>query len=116
MRRSQRDYSVTKGETAYPRRVLVVGGGIAGLATSRALLRQGIACDLIERAPGWSHPGAGMYLPANSVRALGALGLHAALLERGHEITRQRFFDHRGRLLLDVELPAVWGAAGPCIA
>jgi 2-polyprenyl-6-methoxyphenol hydroxylase-like FAD-dependent oxidoreductase len=105
-----------KGETAYPRRVLVVGGGIAGLATSRALLRQGIECDLVERAAGWSHPGAGMYLPANSVRALGALGLQTALLERAYEITRQRFLDHRGRLLLDVDLPAVWGAVGPCLA
>ncbi len=105
-----------KGETASSWHVLVVGAGIAGLATSRALLRHGIECDLVERAPVWSHPGAGMYLPANSVRALGALGLQAALLERAYEITRQRFLDHRGRLLLEVDLPAVWGAAGPCAA
>jgi 2-polyprenyl-6-methoxyphenol hydroxylase-like FAD-dependent oxidoreductase len=57
-----------------------------------------------------------MYLPANAVRALGVLGLRAALLDRACEITRQRFLDHRGRLLLDVDLPAVWGPAGPCVA
>jgi FAD-dependent urate hydroxylase len=97
-------------------RVLVVGGGIAGLATARALLQRGVEPDVVERAAAWSHPGAGMYLPANAVRALGSLGLQAALLERARVITRQRFLDHRGRELLDVELPAVWGTTGPCAA
>ena len=101
---------------AHPRRVLVIGGGIAGLATARALLRRGIEFDIVERAAAWSHPGAGMYLPANSVRALGALGLQTALLDRACEIARQRFLDHRGRLLLDVDLSAVWGTTGPCVA
>lgn len=104
-----------EGKTVDPR-VLVVGGGIAGLATARALLRRGIEPDVVERAVAWSHPGAGMYLPANSVRALGALGLQAAVLDRACVITRQRFLDHRGRVLLDVDLPAVWGATGPCAA
>jgi 2-polyprenyl-6-methoxyphenol hydroxylase-like FAD-dependent oxidoreductase len=99
-----------------PSRVLVVGGGIAGLATARALLRQGIEPEVVERAAAWSHPGAGMYLPANAVRALGALGLEAELRDRAHEITHQRFLDHRGRVLLDVDLSAIWGATGPCVA
>lgn len=98
------------------RRVLVVGGGIAGLAIARALRPHGIECDVIERAQGWSHPGAGMFLPANAVRALSALGLHEALLDRSCEISRQRFFDHRGHALLDVDLPAFWGATWPCTA
>jgi FAD-dependent urate hydroxylase len=57
-----------------------------------------------------------VYLPANSVRALSALGLQAALLERVCEISRQRFLDHRGRVLGEVDLPAVWGGTGPCVA
>ena len=97
-------------------RVLVVGGGIAGLATARALLRQGIECDVVERAAAWTHAGAGMYLPANSVRALDRLGLRATVLDRSQEITRQRFLDEHGRLLLDVDLPGFWGTTGPCVA
>jgi 2-polyprenyl-6-methoxyphenol hydroxylase-like FAD-dependent oxidoreductase len=97
-------------------RVLVVGGGIAGLATARALLQRGIQADVVERAPGWSHPGTGMYLPANSGRALTTLGLEAALHDRAFEVKHQLLLDQRGRVLLDVDLPAVWGAIGPCVA
>ena len=97
-------------------RVLVVGGGIAGLATARALLRQRIECDVVERSATWTHPGTGMYLPANSVRALDGLGLGSTIVDRGHEITRQRFLDQHGRLLFDVDLPGFWGTTGPCVA
>jgi glycine/D-amino acid oxidase-like deaminating enzyme len=37
-------------------RVLVVGGGIAGLATARALLQRGIEPDVVERAPTGGDP------------------------------------------------------------
>ena len=99
-----------------PAHVLVVGGGIAGLATARALHQHGIECDVVERADGWKHPGAGMYLPANSVRALDRLGLRAPVLERAREVVRQQFRDDRGRLLLDVDLLGLWGSTGPCLA
>jgi FAD-dependent urate hydroxylase len=102
-------------EMANTDRVLIVGGGIAGLATARALTTHGIECNVVERAPAWSHPGTGMYLPANAVRALGDLGLEAALRDRANEIRRQRFLDRRARILLDVDLPTVWGETGPCL-
>jgi FAD-dependent urate hydroxylase len=104
------------GTGARPARILVVGGGIAGLATARALHRRGIECDVVERSEGWQHPGAGMYLPANSVRALDRLGLQQRVLERAQQIERQRFLDHRGRLLLEAEMAGVWGSTGPCLA
>jgi 2-polyprenyl-6-methoxyphenol hydroxylase-like FAD-dependent oxidoreductase len=103
-------------EMVQPQRVLVVGGGIAGLATARALLQQGIEADVVERAAAWSHPGTGMYLPANSVRAMSSLGLQASLLDHAYEIKRQLLLDQRGRVLLDVDLRAVWGAIGSCVA
>jgi 2-polyprenyl-6-methoxyphenol hydroxylase-like FAD-dependent oxidoreductase len=49
-------------------RILVVGGGLAGLALARALDEAGFAPQVIERAAGWQVSGAGMYLQANGVR------------------------------------------------
>ena len=96
--------------------VLVVGAGVAGLAAARALRRHGVEASVVERAAAWTHPGAGMYLPGNSIRALGALGLHEPVLERGYEIRRQLVLDYRGSVLANVDVRAFWAAAGPCVA
>ncbi len=103
-------------ETVRAQRVLVIGAGIAGLAAARALHKRGIEASVVERVASWTHPGAGMYLPGNSIRALGALGVQEPVLERGCEIRRQLFLDHRGSLLVDVDLRSFWGATGPCMA
>jgi 2-polyprenyl-6-methoxyphenol hydroxylase-like FAD-dependent oxidoreductase len=98
------------------RRVLVVGGGIAGLALAPMLARTGVAVEVIEREPAWRHGGTGIYLPGNAVRALGVLGLDTGVAARAAEIARQRFCDHRGRLLFEVDVAELWAAVGPCLA
>jgi FAD-dependent urate hydroxylase len=97
-------------------RILVVGAGLAGLAVARALRQAGFAPEVIERADRWDGAGTGMYLPANGVRALRALGLEAAVAARAAPIPRQRLLDHRGRLLADIDLRELWGDVGPCLA
>jgi FAD-dependent urate hydroxylase len=94
------------------RRVLIVGGGIAGLALARALARDGAAVEVIERDAVPRTAGAGLYLPGNAVRALRALGVEP----HGCEIPRQRFCDHRGRLLCEVDVARLWAGVGPCLA
>jgi glycine/D-amino acid oxidase-like deaminating enzyme len=64
------------------RRVLIVGGGIAGLALAPMLARSGDAVEVIEREPAWRHAGTGMYRPGNAARALRALGLDAQVAAR----------------------------------
>ncbi len=97
-------------------RTLVVGAGIAGLGAARALRQRGLAADVVEREPAWTHTGAGIYLPGNATRALRALGLESAVAERGSRIPHQLLCDHRGRLLADIDLAAFWGDVGPCLA
>jgi FAD-dependent urate hydroxylase len=97
-------------------RILVVGAGLAGLAVARALRRAGFDPEVIERAERWDGGGTGMYLPANGVRALRALGLEAAVAARAAPIPRQRLLDHRGRLLADIDLRELWGDVGACLA
>jgi 2-polyprenyl-6-methoxyphenol hydroxylase-like FAD-dependent oxidoreductase len=97
-------------------RILIVGAGIAGLGVARALRERGFAADVVEREPAWSHTGAGIYLPGNAVRALRALGLESAVADRASLITHQRLCDHRGRLLVEIDLADLWGEVGSCLA
>jgi 2-polyprenyl-6-methoxyphenol hydroxylase-like FAD-dependent oxidoreductase len=98
-----------------PPRILIVGGGIAGLALSRALREQGIVPELIERAASWPTRGTGLYLPGNGFRALGALGLADTVLARAVCVSHQRILDHTGRLLAEVELGTLWNRVGACV-
>jgi FAD-dependent urate hydroxylase len=98
------------------RRVLIVGGGVAGLALAPMLTRIGAAVDVIERGHAWRPAGTGIYLPGNAARALRVLGLEAQVASRAVEIARQRFYDHHGRLLCEVEVAKLWAAVGPCFA
>jgi FAD-dependent urate hydroxylase len=97
-------------------RILIVGAGIAGLALGRALRQRGCFADIIERDAGWDHAGAGMYLPGNASRALRALQLDADVQKRAARIDTQRFCDHRGRLLSEINLESVWTTTGSCVA
>lgn len=106
----------TSGSNDASLRILVVGAGIAGLGAARALRQRGFTPEVVEQKRSWTHPGAGIYLPANAARALRALGLESAVAERGSLITRQLLRDHRGRLLADMDLADLWGDVGPCLA
>jgi 3-hydroxybenzoate 6-monooxygenase len=64
------------------RRVLVIGGGIGGLAAALALARQGIRVQLLEQAAEIREIGAGIQLAANAFDALDALGVGEAARRR----------------------------------
>ena len=55
--------------------VLVVGGGIGGLATALALARKGIPVQVLEQAPEFTEIGAGIQLGPNVFRMFEVLGL-----------------------------------------
>ncbi|WP_456789736.1 FAD-dependent oxidoreductase [Cellulomonas sp. P5_C5] len=57
------------------RRVLVVGGGIAGLAASLTLSRAGAEVTVVEQAPEFAEVGAGLQLGPNATRLLESWGL-----------------------------------------
>jgi FAD-dependent urate hydroxylase len=97
-------------------RVLIVGAGLAGLALARALRQADIGAELIERQAGWDAGGTGIYLPANGVRALAALGLGDAVAAAAVGIPGQRLLTHRGQLLAEVGMRDVWGDVGACLA
>ena len=71
-------------------KVLVIGGGIGGLATTLALRRHGFDVDVVERDPEWSVYGVGIIQPGNALRALDSLGLAEACVKSGAPIRGDR--------------------------
>ncbi|AYA37036.1 FAD-dependent oxidoreductase [Hymenobacter oligotrophus] len=82
---------------------LIIGAGIAGLATALALHRQGHKVAVYEAAPALREIGAGVVLGANAMRALGHLGLHDAVHAAGFAVTRISLLDQAGGVLNDID-------------
>jgi FAD-dependent urate hydroxylase len=95
-------------------RILIVGGGIAGLSLATALHRQGYTPELVERSAAWQVVGAGLTMPANGVRVLRALGIGEAVNRTAAVIRRWGFFDQQGELLCETDLEELWKDVGPC--
>jgi 2-polyprenyl-6-methoxyphenol hydroxylase-like FAD-dependent oxidoreductase len=79
--------------------VVVVGGGIGGLAAAVALRRVGIPAAVYERAPEIREVGAGLSLWSNAVKALRRLGLEDAVVARGSPIEEALTRTDRGVVL-----------------
>lgn len=98
------------------RRVLIAGGGIAGLSLARALQGAGHEPLVIERSSEWPATNTAHYLPTNAIRALDHLGLGDAVAAAAHPIRRQRVTGTGGRILVDLPMSTIWGAESQCAA
>lgn len=63
--------------------VIVVGGGIGGLAAAYSLSRQGLAVRVLEQAAAFGEVGAGIQLAPNCTRILDDYGLLAEAMDLG---------------------------------
>ncbi len=89
-------------------RILIVGGGVAGLSMARALRLRGLESEIVERDPAWRIAGAGVYIPGNGMAALDRLGLGDAVRARGAVVERRRLYDERGRTFIDFDEAGFW--------
>jgi 2-polyprenyl-6-methoxyphenol hydroxylase-like FAD-dependent oxidoreductase len=83
-------------------RVIVVGGGIAGLSAAIGLRRSGHEVVVLERAPRIDPVGAGLTLFANAMDALNRLGMRDAVAAQGAPAKRSAILTWRGRGLTEV--------------
>jgi 2-polyprenyl-6-methoxyphenol hydroxylase-like FAD-dependent oxidoreductase len=97
-------------------RILIVGGGIAGLTVARAFHHQGFQAELVERSPSWQVTGAAIQLHPNGMRILHALGLGEAVEQAGAVVCYWMYCDQNGEVLCQANLEEVWSNLGPCIA
>jgi 2-polyprenyl-6-methoxyphenol hydroxylase-like FAD-dependent oxidoreductase len=91
-------------------RVLIVGAGIGGLGAGAALAQRGIETEIVEIKPEPNVYGVGINQPANSLRALQALGVLDEVCSVGFQFDHWTFHDHRGEVVVDV--PSRLGGAG----
>lgn len=91
------------------RRVVIVGGGVAGLAAAQALHRKGIPALMLESRATLADAGLAVNLPGNAIRALEGLGLADELSQKGSPVSRREYRNQRGRLLFSVNETEFWG-------
>ncbi len=97
-------------------RVLIVGGGIAGLTLATGLRRLGLSPTIVEQAPRFSAVGAGIVLGVNAMAMLRKHGLADAAREAGHVLSVAEVTDSRGRLLSRLSFDGLEADFGPTIA
>jgi salicylate hydroxylase len=74
-------------------KVVIVGGGIGGLAAALSLLKRGIDVEIHEQAPELKEVGAGIQISSNGTRVLFSLGLEDAL-KRIQVLPQRRVIRH----------------------
>ena len=72
-------------------KVLVIGGGVGGLAVAIGLHQRGVAVEVVERDKDWKVYHVGIIVQANFVRALNALGIGDAAVKAGCAYRGARF-------------------------
>jgi 2-polyprenyl-6-methoxyphenol hydroxylase-like FAD-dependent oxidoreductase len=97
------------------KRILIVGGGIAGLSLDLALRGGPWDVELTERATLDGGPGAGLAVQPNAMRVLRELGVADAVAKAGTVIRRFQYRAQNGTLLCDIDLCDLWGDIGPFV-
>lgn len=87
-----------------PLRLLIVGGGVAGLVLAKLLERQGHKVTIAERAREWKPVGGGITLTLNGVAALRSIGLLPAIYPHANAIEHIHIADREGKLLSTFDL------------
>jgi 2-polyprenyl-6-methoxyphenol hydroxylase-like FAD-dependent oxidoreductase len=97
------------------KRVLIVGGGIAGLTLAAMLSGDGLDVDLVELEPEWRVEGAGLSIQPNGLRVLHSVGLRDAAINAGVILHRWVFCAQSGDVLAEIDLERCWRHVGPMI-
>ncbi len=79
-------------------RILIIGGGIAGLTLAGLLLKRGFNPKLIERTPQYSKVGYVIVLWPSGSRILKGLGVYEKLLEEGCQFTSYYVSNYKGEV------------------
>ena len=94
-------------------RVLIVGGGIAGMTLATALHRTGIESEIVEINPEWTVIGVGISMQGPALRALKAVGVLDRVIDKGFGYSFFNACDVEGNVTATVDLPSLNGPDYP---
>jgi 2-polyprenyl-6-methoxyphenol hydroxylase-like FAD-dependent oxidoreductase len=94
-------------------RVLIVGGGVAGLALAAELARQGREPLVVERAPAYGEHGFSVSLYPYGSAVLHGIGAYGDLAAEGVEMKAYEIGDRRGRVIRRIDFARLLAAYGP---
>ncbi len=107
------------------RRLLIVGGGVAGLSAAIAARQAGVDVDLVEADPSWAAVGVGLTLQPNALRGIKRLGVLDEVLAQGFGYGGTRVVDADGKILSETadgprlagpDYPSAAGVPRPALA
>lgn len=94
--------------------ILIVGGGMGGMACALALHRAGLRPEIVEIDPAWNALGAGLTLNGGALRAFAALGLLDVIKAAGFaSVGPVRTCDARGNILSEGPVEPMFGEGIP---
>jgi 2-polyprenyl-6-methoxyphenol hydroxylase-like FAD-dependent oxidoreductase len=93
----------------YVKKVLIVGGGISGLAAAIALQKMGIEVEIAEKEMDWNVYGVGIIQPPNALRALNEIGLADECIRLGYGYPGFDYHTGQGHFLFHAPSPTIEG-------
>ncbi|VVE71908.1 monooxygenase [Pandoraea captiosa] len=99
------------------RRVLIVGGGIAGCAAAISLAQTGAQVTLVEAQPEWKFQSSGIFIYSNGLAALSELGVLPEILASGFAIAdgRNIYLNQNGEPIVDTFYPSRYPGIAPIV-
>jgi 2-polyprenyl-6-methoxyphenol hydroxylase-like FAD-dependent oxidoreductase len=98
---------------AAAQKILIVGGGIAGLTLAVASCRRGLAAEIVEVQPRWNVLGVGISLTGPTLRALHAIGVVDECVAVAFGFERITFADAHGKRIGEQKLFRLCGPDYP---
>ena len=97
-------------------KILIIGGGVAGLTLAGLLQRRGFAPRLVEKAPAFGKVGYVIVIWPSGSRVLKGLGAYEKLLEEGCQFTNYYISNYKGKVIKTYTIDPVAEKYGPIIS
>lgn len=97
-------------------KVLIVGGGVAGLTLAGLLQQRGFTPNIVEQAPAYGQVGYVIVIWPSGSRVLKGLGLYEDLKNEGFPFSEYNVYDYKGNIIKNYTIDKVSKKYGPILS